>query len=97
MVTTGFLIFSLFLSRGGGWRGAEGKREGDKQIPHPAWSQVQDSVPGPRDHNLSQKQGCMLNRLEQPRHLPGFLLKHLQWEISSASSWQPFLTGTYLV
>ena len=31
----------------------KGQREKEKQTPHRAGSQMQDSIPGPRDHNLS--------------------------------------------
>ena len=42
----------------------EGQRERDKQTPHWAGSLKQDSVPGPGDHDLSQRQ--TLNQLSHP-------------------------------
>ena len=44
--------------------GVEGQREREKQIPHWAGSLMQDSIPGPQDHDLRQRQ--MLKWLSHP-------------------------------
>ena len=42
----------------------EQQREREKQIPHRAGNLMSGSIPGPRDHDLSQRQ--MFNRLSYP-------------------------------
>lgn len=42
----------------------QGKREKEKQAPHWARSLMQGSIPGPQDHDLSQRQ--MFNQLSHP-------------------------------